>query len=200
MSERPPHSGSFWTTLPGILTGLAAVIGALATAWVAFRPAVDAPPRDHPARQAAPASQAATSAARRTFRISALDYSNGPDVSPASRTSAPHAFGNILMNRDPPDNSRPNWAEWRIQGGTGSVWLLRVEYAAGEPRPVQVLVNGRVVVPSALNATTGCWDSQCQQWRDVGTIALEPGENVLRLDRPEGVFPHIRMLEFVPVE
>lgn len=183
MAERTAERPPFWTSLPGLLTGAAALVGALATAWVALRPS------------------SVPEAKRERMLIPAVEYANGPDVAAAMRTSAPRSFGNVLMNREPPDNNRRNWAEWKLPATARGAWLLRIEYAAGEPRPVQVQLNGNLVHQGALNAATGCWEDRCQQWRDVGRIVLAPGQdNVLRLDRPEGVFPHIRTLELQPVE
>ncbi len=169
---------TFFTTLPGVLTGLASAATAMTALWAAFGRTPPPPPRQ-------------------AILVNAVDYANGPDVVPAMREGIAR-FGNVIMNRSPPDNSRPNYAEWRIAAGPGGVYRLRVEYAAGEPRPVQVLVNGAIVETQALNATTGCWEAECIAWRDVGTVTLTAGENTLKLSRPEGVFPHIRTLQLQP--
>jgi hypothetical protein len=181
MTGAPTRFAAFFTTLPGVLTGVAAVVTALAGAWAVLAPRPAPPP-------AAP------------ILLRAVEFANGPDVAPAQRTSAPREFGDVLMNREPPDNDRPNWAEWNFVSRAGGAYLLRIEYAAGEPRPLTVLVNGEIAIPVALNAVTGCWEARCQAWRDVGVVSLRRGANLLRLDRPEGVFPHIRFLELRPTE
>jgi hypothetical protein len=178
----PPKASpvlTFFTTLPGILTGIASAATALTALWAAF---LRAPPP----------------APRQPILVNAVDYANGPDVARAIQDERTAHFGNVIMNRSPPDNARPNWAEWRLDAGPGGQYRLRVEYAAAEPRPVQVRVNDRIVVPQALNATTPCWEARCIEWRDVGTVTLMAGENILKLDRPEGVFPHIRTLQLLP--
>lgn len=175
---------SFWVTLPGLLTAAAAFLTAAAGvigAWEKLRPERSPRPRE-------PITVAATS------------YTSGPDVARALDDPQTSWFGDVIMNRPPPDNARANWAEWRIPVASGGRYRLEIEYAAGEARPVQVQLQGQLVNPSALNATTGCWEHRCQRWADVGVVALQAGDSLLRLDRRDGVFPHIRALRFTPVE
>jgi hypothetical protein len=128
--------------------------------------------------------------------VRAVDFVSGRDVAAASGQVA--VYGDVLLNA-PPFNDRPNAAEWRITTPSGGRYRFEVEYASGDPRPVRVLVNGDVERESALNAPTCGFYPNCQRWADIGVVDLNPGDNVIRMDR-RSYFPHLRTLRFTPVQ
>lgn len=102
----------------------------------------------------------------------------------------------VLLNA-PPYKNVPNRADFEFIVNVAGVYLLQVEYAAKESRPVQIFLNGEMAIPNALSAPTGCWEMNCQRLLNQGRVALEEGLNVLRIER-ESYFPHLRRIVFVP--
>jgi hypothetical protein len=103
----------------------------------------------------------------------------------------------VLLNA-PPYQDRPNRAEYEFNAA-GGTYLLKVEYAAEEVRPVNIYINGDVAIPNALAAPTGCWQPQCQLLLNQGRVTLSNGLNILMIKRAH-YFPHIRKFVFVPVD
>lgn len=94
---------------------------------------------------------------------------------------------------------RPNAAEFDFSSNRDGQYQLKIEYAAGSRRPCKIIINGRVAVERAMNATTGCWEQNCQQLLNQGTVMLKEGKNTMRVER-DSVFPHIRQFVFEPIE
>jgi hypothetical protein len=132
-----------------------------------------------------------------TVYLSASEFTNGSGVAMATGEVA--RYGNVLMNGGPPYTDRPNSVEFQFRvpvSGTYQVWA---EYAAADPRPVRIDVNGALLTRSGLSASTGCWEASCQQVLNQGEVRLNAGANMLRISR-DSVFPHIRAFKFVPIE
>ncbi|MDA0932953.1 MAG: DUF1549 domain-containing protein [Planctomycetota bacterium] len=87
--------------------------------------------------------------------------------------------------------------EWDFETSAGGPQRLRVRYAAEESRPVRLLIDGVPVSEAALAATTGGWMPKDQRWFDVGSVTLEPGRHVLRLER-HGSIPHVHRFSLTP--
>lgn len=129
--------------------------------------------------------------------LRAIDYARGPDIQRAAEHAIGRRYGDVIMNRDPPGDRR-NWAEWILPVAAPGRYRLVVEYAILEPRPVDVYLGPLLVAPRALNRTTGCDFAECQIKVTVAEVTLRAGNTTLRIDRPEGVFPHIRQIELIP--
>jgi hypothetical protein len=128
------------------------------------------------------------------IEVGATDFSSGDNVAPGSGPAA--VWGSDTLLNGPPYTPRPNAAEWRVNSLSGGRYVLWVKYAAAEPRPVRVLVNGRLVSASALETTTGCWTPDCRRWSKVAEVVLKSGENTVRFER-DSYFPHLNRLLFV---
>jgi hypothetical protein len=127
--------------------------------------------------------------------MSASDFINGNNVAMAAGQVA--IYGNVLMNA-PPYSDRPNSADFQFQVPVAGTYQMWVEYAASEPRPVRIVVNGGLLTSNGLSAVTGCWELNCQQFLNQGEVQLRAGTNTIQISRGS-VFPHIRTLKFVPV-
>ncbi len=102
----------------------------------------------------------------------------------------------VLLNA-PPYKNVPNRADFEFIVNVAGIYLLQVEYAAKDSRPVQILLNGEIAIPNALAAPTGCWTINCQHLFNQGRVTLKEGLNVLRVER-ESYFPHLRKFVFIP--
>jgi hypothetical protein len=80
---------------------------------------------------------------------------------------------------------------------TAGAYQLDLRYAAGDARPVQVLVNGTLLASSAAGRVTGGFFPDQQQWHAEGVFRLQAGKNVVRLERAS-YFPHIDKLLLAP--
>lgn len=107
-----------------------------------------------------------------------------------------NTYGADVLLNAPPYQDVPNRAYYRISvpRGRGGVYQLDVEYAAMVSRPVTITVNGKTLT-NRLAATTGCWQTTCQQIHPQGSVTLRPGINSMTVTR-DSVFPHIRKFIF----
>ena len=88
----------------------------------------------------------------------------------------------------------PVSAEWDVTVPATGRYQIEVRYAAEESRPVQLLLNGKLVNKAVAGGMTGTWMPDTQQWEVVGVYDLNAGKNVLRIERNDGPFPHISRL------
>lgn len=125
--------------------------------------------------------------------IRAQDFVRGTNVAIDQCVAGPGTLANA-----PPCNSAPNAVEFDFVANAAGAYRLDINFAAASPRPVKVILNGRIIRDQALNETTGSWLNSNLRWSEVGQVALKEGANTVRLERPD-VFPHIHDLRFVPV-
>ncbi|MEX2560547.1 MAG: DUF1549 domain-containing protein, partial [Pirellulales bacterium] len=93
----------------------------------------------------------------------------------------------------------PNVAEYDFELAAAGVFQVELRYAAAEPRPVQLLLDGAVVQPEAANEATGSWQPAEQAWFAEAVCRLPAGKHTLRLQR-DGPFPHFDRVALVPLE
>lgn len=70
------------------------------------------------------------------------------------------------------------------------VYQLDIRYAALEPRPGSLFLNGELVKSSAIGETTGGWNPEDQRWHVAGRFKFIEGKNVLRFE-VQNVMSHI---------
>jgi hypothetical protein len=99
----------------------------------------------------------------------------------------------VIYNR----GELPNVAEYDVTIGEARAFQIELRYAAAEPRPVRLTVNGELVRPDAAGKMTGSWFPDTQAWHVEGLVALRAGANTIRLECP-GPFPHFDKLALVP--
>ena len=90
-------------------------------------------------------------------------------------------------------------AEWDVVVPRAGRYRLIARYAAGEPRPLRLLVNGAPVREGAFGEVTGGFHPSDVAWREVAELTLAEGTNVVRVERT-GPVPHLDVLVFVPAE
>lgn len=93
---------------------------------------------------------------------------------------------------------QPGHAMWRFtpdESGPHDLWIL---YATGEPRPMRVTCNGRMVARHGANLVTGGFTSEYLRWSYEGTAILNAGRvNTLQV-RAESFVPNLRKFKFIP--
>ena len=94
----------------------------------------------------------------------------------------------------------PQYAEWDVQTPLPGRYRLDVRFAAKESRPMQVLLDGEVVHPRALEAVTGDWMPAGQAWHAAGELVLGARSHVLRLQALQPHVPHLDALLLTPVD
>ncbi|HEV3415534.1 MAG TPA: hypothetical protein VG056_01920, partial [Pirellulales bacterium] len=90
------------------------------------------------------------------------------------------------------------WAEFDFNVPIAGKYRLELCYAAAEPRPLKVSLNGSVVKERAATDVTGNGFPDGQRWSREGVFRLRQGRNTLRLEA-EGPYPHLSRLAFVQV-
>ena len=70
------------------------------------------------------------------------------------------------------------------------IYQLDIRYAALEPRPGKLFLNGELIKGSAIGGTTGGWNPDDQQWHVAGRFQFVEGNNVLRFE-VQNVMSHI---------
>lgn len=92
------------------------------------------------------------------------------------------------------------FAEWDLDSPRAAHFRLDVRFAAQESRPMRILLDGAVVIASALAETSGGWLPAQQQWHSAGELSLSAGAHVLRLEALGANVPHLDALLLSPVD
>lgn len=132
-----------------------------------------------------------------TITIPANEFVTSDNVGPAAGQTAVYGAGRVVLNA-PPYNDRSNSVTYHVDVRCSGRYVFSAEYAAATPRPVQLWINGTMVMGAALNLATGGWMPENQRWQRMGEVLLRPGVNVILL-RSGTVFPHVRTLRLEPV-
>lgn len=69
-------------------------------------------------------------------------------------------------------------------------YRIELRYASVGPRPLRLLIDGKMVNPQAADQDTGGFLPANQKWLPAGETRLESGRHTLRLEC-DGVFPAI---------
>ena len=78
-------------------------------------------------------------------------------------------------------------------------YKLLVKYAAEEARPVDIYLDGKIVLKEGLKSTTGNWCQSTAQWEEQATLDIHAGKHILKLvGRPH--IPVIDAIKFSPAE
>jgi hypothetical protein len=92
----------------------------------------------------------------------------------------------------------PLFAEYTIEVPASGTYLLELRYAAVEPRPLALFVDGAPIEGEVAPYVTGSWELDGQAWEEGPTLELAAGRHVLRLER-KGAWPHVDALALWPV-
>lgn len=95
----------------------------------------------------------------------------------------------------PPSMGRTGRAEWNIRTPVAGRYRLFISYAAAEPRPINVLVNG-VRQLSAMGGITGGWGVQNRRTDDFGSLILPAGNSKITFVGTTS-FPHFHEARLV---
>ncbi len=87
------------------------------------------------------------------------------------------------------------WAEYEFIAPAASQYRMLLKYAAAEPRPFRLLVNGVRVKERVAKDATGDWYPKGQREFVVGVFRLANGPNRVRLQSTSH-FPHLSKLIF----
>ncbi|MEZ6013595.1 MAG: DUF1553 domain-containing protein [Planctomycetota bacterium] len=91
------------------------------------------------------------------------------------------------------------FAEWDVRVTEAGAYRLSARYAAGESRPMRLMVNGAVAREDAFGEVTGGFQPTDVAWREVAELELVAGLNVLRVECG-GSVPHLDVLALVPTD
>ncbi len=91
----------------------------------------------------------------------------------------------------------PNFAEYDIDLPSAGTYQIALRYAAAEPRPLMLSVDGRKLRTDAAARTTGSWQSDTQTWSIEAVVPLASGKHSIRLERSEPL-PHVDKLALLP--
>ncbi|WP_339908152.1 DUF1553 domain-containing protein [Symmachiella dynata] len=94
----------------------------------------------------------------------------------------------------------PNFVEYEIDvPAPGRTYQFEIRLAAAQSRPVKLSINGKPSARGVAEEVTGSWTPDSQKWHAESVVALEPGKNVIRLER-DGPFPHIDKIGLLPLQ
>lgn len=103
--------------------------------------------------------------------------------------------GTFILNGD----FKPNFAEWDFDIPAAGRYILELNFASGESRPVGLFLNGRLLTDKAAAGKTGGFGGADAKWLVECVLQLQKGRNTIRLERPGGT-PHFDKLGLVPTE
>lgn len=92
------------------------------------------------------------------------------------------------------------FAEFDVAIEKSGHYQIELRYASAESRPVQIQIDGQVVVDKAAAEPTGGFNPPRQAWKVVGVVELAGGKRVLRLTETGKRLPHVDKIALVPVK
>jgi len=116
--------------------------------------------------------------------IRAQDYVSSENV----KSGATDGYGDVIITRPP--GKIPTSASYEFDVQSAGDYQLSLRYAAADPRPIFVSVNGQQITGNAASSTTGGWMPGNQIEQGIGTVRLRKGKNSILLSR-DSDFPHI---------
>lgn len=102
----------------------------------------------------------------------------------------------VLHNKS--GGTPPFEAEFDFNVPAAGKYRLEVEYAAADPRPTEISINGKLVTSEGMGVITGGWDESSQKWMPQGEVGLIQGKNTLKIFRND-VLSAIRGFRFIPI-
>jgi formylglycine-generating enzyme required for sulfatase activity len=86
-------------------------------------------------------------------------------------------------------NSTPDEASYLVEFSADGECVLHALYAAKDPRPTDILVDG-IKVHTGFKSATGNWNTKSARWERQCTMKVKAGTRTVTLRR-NGPFPHI---------
>lgn len=99
----------------------------------------------------------------------------------------PFEQGGTTFLSDPPTNQERYFVEYDVVTEESGPHTLMLRYAAAEPRPMTLSIDGARVTEKAVGGVTGGWESSAQRWHLEATVPLEPGRHTFRFERAGAV-------------
>lgn len=200
----PNKQKSFWASLPGILTGVAAIITAITGLYLATGPDHTPPPeRPVPELELDHKESPESPKKRSEIFIEARDYQRTENV----RVEVSEHGQDLIQSESAYESTSAEYDIVFPDSGGYRVWIL---YASVISRPVQVTFNGQTLLEAALKGTTGGWGKEDDHWKwsRVGTVYPKEGKNTLKMFKKylegshphENAFPHIKAIKFEPID
>jgi len=90
---------------------------------------------------------------------------------------------------------RPNQAEYDLDFPVAADYTISALYASGQPRPVEILLDGKLLVVGFKGATGG-FQTSSAKWETQGTAKITQGKHTLKLLCQGACIPHICALRF----
>jgi hypothetical protein len=129
-------------------------------------------------------------------------FSAGPPP-PGTMITEAEAFARGKIGKNGPfvlnGNFSPNYAEWDFELPEPGRFVLELNYASGESRPVKLFLNGQLLKENAAAGKTGGFADSNSKWMVECVLELRKGVSTVRLERPGGM-PHFDKLALVPTE
>ena len=93
---------------------------------------------------------------------------------------------------------QPQFVEYEVDAAAGGRWTIRLRYAAGESRPLQLRVGDKVLAENICNTATGGFSVDNLAWTEI-EVDLPAGTSRVRFERT-GAFPHLDKVSFASAE
>jgi hypothetical protein len=94
------------------------------------------------------------------------------------------------------DGQGTNFATFNVPVADAGTYTLYATYATREPRPMDVLVNGVIVLTNTAIEPTGGYDWEFQQRFELGTVPLRSGDNEVTFTRYGWHFSSLSAITF----
>jgi hypothetical protein len=98
----------------------------------------------------------------------------------------------VIMSR----GQTPGIADYTVAVPRDDDYEVSIRCASADARPLELILNGRLVWPPACRQPTGGWDQAHQRWAVIASLPFHRGANSLRLRR-DGYFPVVSMIRIV---
>jgi cytochrome c553 len=92
----------------------------------------------------------------------------------------------------------PDEAEWDLTVPAAGDYQVELRYASADPRPVKLILNGRVIRESCAAQVTGSFQPDGQRWEVAGRFPFSAGKNTLRIETADHPIPHFDKILVAP--
>ncbi|MDA1163263.1 MAG: hypothetical protein O3B13_09195 [Planctomycetota bacterium] len=130
-------------------------------------------------------------------------FGDGKTPPPDTIITEAEAFVRGMVAKNGPfilnGNFTPNYAEWEFDVAESTRFVLELNFASGESRPVKLFLNGELLTDNAAAGKTGGFADSDTKWLVECVLQLRKGVNTVRIERSGGM-PHFDKLALVPTE
>jgi len=125
-----------------------------------------------------------------SFQIPAYAYDRGVNIDTCTAATSGYVDAEPMIG----NRRYPTRVEYDVDFPVTAVYTLHIRYAAHKARPVQFLLDDKLI-GSACRTPTGGWNTSRAAWEKTCDVSVTQGRHTVKLSC-DGYFPHVVALRF----